>query len=163
MNRTMRNMGRLAAVVAVALVLTGLGATVAGAKVTKYPDPGSKAQFQWECELLGGTFTDTGDGNTWCQTPDGKQILCDANGRDCHHISRPNPQGPDGPLDLGGGSVVGDSPANAQEGANSPTVASPDAPGASPSVTAADDDHEPKAKAKSKKGKKHGRGGKVRK
>jgi hypothetical protein len=161
MNRTMQTIGRLAAVLAVALILTGLGAKITDASVvTKWPDPGSKAQFKSECELLGGTFTDTGDGNTWCQTPDGQQIVCDANGQDCHHISRPNPQDPDGP---GDGSVVGDSPADAQEPANSPTVVPPSTPGANPSVAAADDDHEPKAKAKGKKGKKRGHGGKNRK
>jgi hypothetical protein len=71
-------------VVAVALALPGLGASAAEDDGGFY----DKAQFQGTCEDFGGIFTDTRDGNTWCQWDDGSQTVCDDDGQDCHDIPR---------------------------------------------------------------------------
>ena len=71
-------------VVAVALALPGLGASAAEDDGGFY----DKAQFQGTCEDFGGIFTDTQDGNTWCQWDDGSQTVCDDDGQDCHDIPR---------------------------------------------------------------------------
>jgi hypothetical protein len=71
-------------VVAVTLALPGLGASAAEDDGGFY----DKAQFQGTCEDFGGIFTDTQDGNTWCQWDDGSQTVCDDDGQDCHDIPR---------------------------------------------------------------------------
>jgi hypothetical protein len=71
-------------VVAVALALPGPGARAVEDDGGFY----DKAQFQGTCEDFGGIFTDTQDGNTWCQWDDGSQTVCDDDGQDCHDIPR---------------------------------------------------------------------------
>jgi hypothetical protein len=108
------------------------------------PDYGSKAAFKLECELLGGTFTES-LGYTYCHSCVGT-VQCDGNGNNCTFTptsDRPRPL-PDG--------------VNHYDGSFDQV-----APGDDSSVAAPADDHEPKTKAKHGKGKKHRRGGKKRK
>jgi hypothetical protein len=46
----------------------------------------SGAGFEGYCEDGGGTFTDTEDGNLWCQWGDDSQTVCDTDGQDCYDI-----------------------------------------------------------------------------
>jgi hypothetical protein len=71
----------MATLVMVALAL--VGSDSASAASHKRPDFGSAEGFRLECELLGGTFSADGLGNTNCHYPDGTWIQCDANGNDC--------------------------------------------------------------------------------
>jgi hypothetical protein len=132
------------------------------------PDYASKEAFKLECELLGGTFSEDGIGNTNCRFPDGTWIECDANGKDCWVTNASRPQLPgDNTMYPGSGNEMApvsggaEPPAAAVDDTSSPTVdqgvASPDA----------DQQATVKAKhghgKKSKKGKKHGHGVKGRK
>jgi hypothetical protein len=123
--------------------------------------PGS---FENSCSAADGQLVEFTDENgqvmeSSCQAGDGL-TTCDWYADSC--TWEENPQRTEPLTGPGGGSIVGDSPADAEEPANSSTVAPPiDSSGAS--VTAADDDHEPKAKAKGKKGKKGKKNGKGRK
>jgi hypothetical protein len=76
-------------VFAMTLALPGLGAKAAEDDGGYY----DKAQFQGTCEDFGGTFTDTRDGNTWCQWDDDSQTVCDDEGQDCHDIPLVRPGG----------------------------------------------------------------------
>jgi hypothetical protein len=69
---------------ALTLALPGLGARAAEDDGGFY----DKAQFKGTCEEFGGIFTDTQDGNTWCQWDDDSQTVCDEDGQDCHDIPR---------------------------------------------------------------------------
>jgi hypothetical protein len=63
------------------VVLVGAGSPSAADH--KRPDFGSAEGFELECELLGGTYSEDGIGNTNCHYPDGTWTQCDANGNDC--------------------------------------------------------------------------------
>ena len=150
----------------VALALPGLGAAASVDDGGFY----DKAQFKGSCEENGGTFTDTEDGNTWCQWDDDSQTVCDEDGQDCHDI--PKQQQPTGPYAGPSEEVTTDigyteTPDPVVDGttppADSPRVApSEDAPADGPRVAAPDDDQE-KNTSKGKKGKKGKKGGKGRK
>ena len=144
-------------VFAVTLALPGLGAKASVEDGGFY----DKAQFEGTCEDFGGIFTDTRDGNTWCQWDDDSQTVCDDEGQDCHDIPRTTlPTGPwasplriDGELttDVGG-------PESSAAEANISTT-----PRTQQNLTASDDDQDqdllPNQKAKNgKKGKKGGKG-----
>ncbi|MFN8592173.1 MAG: hypothetical protein U0031_12005 [Thermomicrobiales bacterium] len=59
-------------------------------------DIASGAQMKGICEENGGNFTDTEDGNLWCQWGDGSQTVCDTDGKDCYDIlARRFPTGED--------------------------------------------------------------------
>jgi hypothetical protein len=125
----------------------GHGAS-AGDNAKPRPDYGSKELFRLECELLGGTFSEDGIGNTRCHIAGIGTVECDANGNDCWvtHESWQRPPGGENSYDGSVDEVATDAP---------PSVVVPD-------------DQEPKVKAKHgkgkkrKKGKKHGHGGKRR-
>ena len=68
---------------AVTLALPGLRAAAA---VEGPMDFGSREDFEDYCETVGGDFTDTGDGNLWCQDFTGGQTVCDGEGNDCYTI-----------------------------------------------------------------------------
>jgi hypothetical protein len=68
---------------AVTLALPGLRAAAA---VEGPMDFGSREDFEDYCESVGGDFTDTGDGNLWCQDFTGGQTVCDGEGNDCYTI-----------------------------------------------------------------------------
>ena len=134
----------LAALVTMVALIHG-ESVAEGSQSHPRPDFGSAEGFRLECELLGGTFSADGIGNTNCHYPDGTWTQCDANGNDCWITpparSRPTSE----PIDLddvelgevatdiGGTSVVG------------PDVAGP--------TLAVDHDQKP-SKAKHAKGKK---------
>jgi hypothetical protein len=86
----------LFAALVVIVALVHAGSDSASAAGNKRPDFGSKEGFKLECELLGGTFSEDGLGNTNCHYPDGTWTQCDANGNDCWITTRP----PADPLDL---------------------------------------------------------------
>ena len=153
----------------VALALPGFGAAAAGEDFAD--DIASGAQMKGICEDFGGIFTDTQDGNLWCQWDDGSQTVCDEDGKDCHDIPRTQlPVGPwDSPVGTGGEwttdgggtetptpvvdstsppAPVIDSVAPAASVADSPRVAAPDD----------DQDQDTSRAKKSKKGKKGGKG-----
>ena len=144
---------------AVTLALPGLGAK-ASVDDGGYYD---KAQFKGTCEDFGGTFTDTEDGNTWCQWDDDSQTVCDEDGQDCHDIPRvTRPAGPwDSPLGTVGEwtADVGDPETSAPEATHSTTSRTHQ------SLTASDDaqDQDRHANQKAKHGKKGKKGGKGRK
>jgi hypothetical protein len=71
-------------VAAIAVVMTGLGTEVAQATLDL--DYEHSSDFRLTCLRAGGVFTDTGDGDTWCQWPDSSQTVCDANGKGCSII-----------------------------------------------------------------------------
>ena len=139
----------------VALALPGMGAAAEAEEEDS--DFYNRAQFKGHCEVdYGGIFTDTEDGNLWCQYPDGSQQVCDSNGNDCWYIPREN-NDPFDPSDWGGGDEVADEPSGTESPA--PVIDSPTAPDAQPSVAAPDDDQDrDSGKRKGKKGKKGGRG-----
>ncbi len=57
-------------------------------------DFGTKANFEYTCEFLGGSFSEDDIGNTNCDADDGGWTQCDANGNDCWYTppDRPAPQ-----------------------------------------------------------------------
>jgi hypothetical protein len=67
----------------VMVALATVGANTPSAADHKRPDFGSAEGFRLECELLGGTYSEDGIGNTNCHYPDGTWTQCDANGNDC--------------------------------------------------------------------------------
>ena len=69
---------------AVTLALSGLEAVAEGQPFAD--DIASGAQMKGICEENGGDFTDTEDGNLWCQWDDGSQTVCDTDGQDCYDI-----------------------------------------------------------------------------
>jgi hypothetical protein len=98
---------RMLGALAGALAILAGSATRSEAKdATKRPDYGSKGQFQLECELLGGTFSEDGLGNTECHFSDGSWIECDASGKDCWYTPAALPPGPINPWDQYPGTVV---------------------------------------------------------
>lgn len=110
------------------------------------PDFGSAEGFRLECELLGGTYSEDGIGNTNCYYPDGTWTQCDANGNDCWITPPARPA--DTTLDPDG-DPTGE--ATTDHGETSATA--PETVG--PTVVAADRDEKPaKVKAKRAKGKK---------
>jgi hypothetical protein len=74
----------------VALALPGFGAAAADGP----QDFGNVDNFERICVENGGIFTDTRDGNTWCQLDGGFQIVCDENGNDCYDIEMQLPTNP---------------------------------------------------------------------
>jgi hypothetical protein len=137
-------------VIMVALVQVGPdGANAAG---NSRPDFGSREGFKLECELLGGTFSEDGLGNTNCHYPDGTWTQCDANGNDCWITpprTRPHAdqQGLD---DVAPGTVTTDT--------GETSVASPETAGHSVKAAAHD-----QKDAKAKHGKGKGKSGKGKK
>jgi hypothetical protein len=93
MDLIVATIGRLAALALTALLLAGLGAEGVAA-ADKASDYTSRDGMKSHCEHHGGTFTDTKDGNLWCQYPNGHLIVCDENGQDCWYA---RPRGPDLP------------------------------------------------------------------
>src|ERR687894_393236 len=71
------------ALLVMVVALAQLGPEPASATAHKRPDFGSAEGFRLECELLGGTYSEDGIGNTNCHYPDGTWTQCDANGNDC--------------------------------------------------------------------------------
>src|SRR5215207_9292983 len=71
------------ALLVIVVALAQLGPESASATAHKRPDFGSAEGFRLECELLGGTYSEDGIGNTNCHYPDGTWTQCDANGNDC--------------------------------------------------------------------------------
>jgi len=94
------------------LLLGGLAAGPAGAadNAKKRSDFADKEHFELECELLGGTYSEDGLGNTECHFPDGSWIECDANGKDCWYTPAPKPGSADSPgyADPSGGVFLDD-------------------------------------------------------
>ena len=138
-----RRMFLVALVMMVALVHAGSDS--ASATAHKRPDFGSAEGFRLECELLGGTYSEDGIGNTNCHYPDGTWTQCDANGNDCW-ITPPRTRPGTEPLVLDD-VTIGE--ATTDHGGTSATA--PETVG--PTVVAADDEEKP-AKAKRAKGKK---------
>jgi hypothetical protein len=140
----------LGVLVAAAALGSGYGASAADDDPRPRPDYGSKEAFRLECELLGGTFTES-LGFTYCHSDVGT-VQCDANGNNCTFTPT---SGRPRPWPTGGNQYDGSIDQVATD--------------ADQSVLAPDDDHEPKAKAKQgkgkkgKPGKKHRHGGKGRK
>lgn len=173
MNTATRTVGRLVVAAAVAaLVLTGLGAKGA---VAEQSGGGYKsaADFKWFCERFGGVFTDTGDGNLWCQWENGEQTVCDSNGQDCHVFFEPQPVSPWGDIGPTDGVLTPVTEPLAPV-ADSPTIADPEpsagdgvvndpTPAAAKQLALAPDDAPEQDGATSKKGKgkkdKHGKKG----
>lgn len=89
----MRMLGRLAAVVAVALLLVGLGAEATSAKDSKprkVNDSGSEAAFKAECEIMDGEFFKVGSGPvSSCLWSNGGDTLCKNDGNDCTYTPPP--------------------------------------------------------------------------
>jgi hypothetical protein len=69
---------------AVTLALPGLEVVAEGQPFAD--DIASGAQMKGICEENGGDFTDTEDGNLWCQWDDGSQTVFDTDGQDCYDI-----------------------------------------------------------------------------
>jgi hypothetical protein len=139
---------------AVALALPGFGAAAAGEDFAD--DIASGAQMQGICEDFGGIFTDTQDGNLWCQWDDGSQTVCDEDGKDCHDIPFTPP--PPGRWDLPG--IVVD-PVMVADPVSDPPTGSDDQRSVTPLTSDRDQDLHPAQKAKhGKKGKKGKKGGK---
>jgi hypothetical protein len=123
-----------------------LGPEPVSATAHKRPDFGSAEGFKLECELLGGTYSEDGIGNTNCHYPDGTWTQCDANGNDCW-ITPPRTRPAAEPLDL---DDVAIGEATTDHGKTSATA--PETVG--PTVAAVDDEKRAKAKNKRSKGKK---------
>jgi len=151
---------------AVALALPGhrVAAEVEGP--FDYP---SAEHFKGECEDGGGIFTDTQDGNLWCQVND-SQTVCSSEGDDCYDIlyipPTRDPRRPTGALGIeptmNGGEAV--APAEAGGGVTFPIpgVNRASLPGARPHLVAPtpDLDQDDTTSKQSKHGKKHGHRGK---
>ena len=128
----------------------------------------SGAGFKGYCEDGGGTFTDTEDGNLWCQWGDDSQTVCDTDGQDCYDIPyippASDPRTPTGGLGIepttnGDGAAA---PVGTGGGVTSPLLGIDRAslPGAVPhlAVSALDLDQDHATSKQSKHGKKHGKG-----
>lgn len=76
------------------VMMVSLGA-VSDASAGPRPDYGSRELMKFECEALGGTFIDYGEGNLFCAHPGGT-IICDNNGKDCHNDATAKPAGGSG-------------------------------------------------------------------
>jgi hypothetical protein len=128
------------------VALVHAGSDSASATAHKRPDFGSAEGFRLECELLGGTYSEDGIGNTNCHYPDGTWTQCDANGNDCWITPPARPPATTlDPDDV----TIGE--ATTDHGETSATA--PETVG--PTVVAADDEEKPaKTKAKRAKGKK---------
>jgi hypothetical protein len=135
----------LAALVVMVAVVHA-GSDSASATAHKRPDFGSAEGFRLECELLGGTYSEDGIGNTNCHYPDGTWTQCDANGNDCW-ITPPRTPPAAEPLDL---DDVPIGEATTDHGETSATA--PETVG--PTVAAVHDEKRAKAKVKRAKGKK---------
>lgn len=86
MNRQQLTRQMILGAFTVALALPGFGAAAAG-----HPDGDwdrRYATFKEGCEADQGVYTDTEDGNTWCQWDTGAQTVCDTDGNDCHYLPR---------------------------------------------------------------------------
>jgi hypothetical protein len=135
----------LAALVMMA-ALVHAGSESASATAHKRPDFGSAEGFRLECELLGGTYSEDGIGNTNCHYPDGTWTQCDANGNDCW-ITPPRTRLPDDLLnldDVTSGEVTADH--------GKPSASAPETVG--PTVATVHDEKPAKVKSKRSKGKK---------
>ena len=135
--------------VAMTLALPGLGAAAEG-----YAEgPTSGAGFKGYCEDNGGIFTDTEDGNLWCQWDDDSQTLCDTNGEDCHDIAYTPPK-PSGP-------ALGGAPSTQGAGPGSPLLVTAPSVGAIGSVRAQDHEQDHNVSKPDKRGKhrQHGKQG----
>lgn len=93
MNR--HHVTRRMALGAALVMMVSLGA-VSDASAAPRSDYGSRETMKLECELLGGTFIDYGEGNLFCAHAGGT-IICDNNGKDCHTDSQAKPGAPRGP------------------------------------------------------------------
>src|SRR5918994_3542237 len=112
------------ALLVMVVAVAQLGPESASATAHKRPDFGSAEGFRLECELLGGTYSEDGIGNTNCHYPDGAWTQCDANGNDCW-ITPPRTRLPDDLLDLddvGNGEVTAD---HGEPSATAPETAGP--------------------------------------
>jgi hypothetical protein len=138
------------AVVAATAPGSGDGARAAGDS-HKRPDYGSKLAFKLECELLGGTFSEDGIGNTYCDTPYGGVIECDANGNDCWYSPGDEAAGPGGfpRPPFGPGNYLRDGPVLLSDDLSSADT--------QPRVAAADDDRKQDHGKRKRKGKKGGK------
>src|SRR5918998_6829707 len=128
------------ALLVIVVALAQLGPEAASATAHKRPDFGSAEGFRLECELLGGTYSEDGIGNTNCHYPDGTWTQCDANGNDCWITPPRTPPGGE-TLDL---DDVASGEATTDGGETS--ASAPETVG--PTVAALDDDKSSKAKAK---------------
>lgn len=61
----------------------GAGQIASAKDAVRVSDFGTKAAFEASCEVLGGSFSEDGIGNTNCDADDGGWTQCDANGNDC--------------------------------------------------------------------------------
>lgn len=162
MNRQQITRRMVLAAFTVALALPGLQARATVDDGGYY----DQAQFKGHCEETGGIFTDTEDGNTWCQWDDDSQTVCDDEGQDCHDIESGHPLPPI--YDHAAPWAIADLDADPDGASDSATTGGTTAPAvdsltpatAQPSVTAADDDRD-QNKDKDN-GKKHKKGGKGR-
>jgi hypothetical protein len=152
-------LGALVALVAASVLGPGYGASAADDGARPRPDYGSKELFKLECELLGGTFSEDGIGNTNCHYPGG-WVQCDANGRDCWHTPT-SWQRPSGIEQTYGETVAEATTNDGGKETSTPALDSPTTAGAYLGVVNTDD-QESKAKGKKskkgKKGKKRGNG-----
>ena len=87
-------------IVLAAMMVLGVAAAAVGESqrasakdAERVSDFGSKAAFEASCEVLGGSFSEDGIGNTNCDADDGGWTQCDANGNDCWYTP-PDRQGP---------------------------------------------------------------------
>jgi hypothetical protein len=152
--RVIRQAGLVA--VAAALVLSGAG-PVKAAGEDFADDIASGAQMKGICEDFGGDFTDTEDGNLWCQWDDGSQTVCDTDGKDCYDIPARRLPTDHWPEIVAGGEVLGAAPGDVPD-------STPDSQEDAPRVGTPDDQGQNSGHSKSKgnKGKKGKRGGKHR-
>jgi hypothetical protein len=134
------------ALLVMVVALAQLGPESASATAHKRPDFGSAEGFRLECELLGGTYSEDGIGNTNCHYPDGTWTQCDANGNDCW-ITPPRTRPAAETLDLDD-VAIGEATTN--HGETSATA--PETVG--PTIDALHKDKSTKAKNKRAKGKK---------
>jgi hypothetical protein len=169
MTRHQKIQRMILALAAFAVVLALPGLRVAAEPYAEGSTSG--AGFKGYCEDGGGVFTDTEDGNLWCQWDDDSQTLCDEDGQDCHDIPMTRPPG--GPWDSpivpvgvwtadGGGGT--ETPAPIAED-TAPMAGDATASDARPHLVAPDDDQnrDQDTAKKAKKGKHGKKGGKHRK
>src|SRR5918998_5753627 len=127
------------ALLVIVVALAQLGPEAASATAHKRPDFGSAEGFRLECELLGGTYSEDGIGNTNCHYPDGTWTQCDANGNDCWITPPTRPRPTTEPIDLEDAAL-----GEATTDVGGTTVPSPDTGG--PTYTAGHDQKSAKAK-----------------